>query len=118
MDEFIGKYLSDGTVRYTGGGYPLAVFGGEDGIVYIACVEGLYRHALGGSTMEQIIDGALSTFGDDGSIYAAKALEGQEYSLILPAGWCAIILMNRFVPCRKRRYESILWKRTAASDRR
>ncbi len=87
MDEFIGKYLSDGTVRYTGGGYPLAVFGGEDGIVYIACVEGLYRHALGGSAMEQIIDGALSTFGDDGSIYAAKALEGQEFLVQFnPAG--------------------------------
>ncbi len=79
MDDFVSKYLSDGTVRYTGGGYPLIVFGGEDGIVYIACVEGLYRHALGGSAMEQIIDGALSTFGDNSSIYTAEVLEGQEF---------------------------------------
>ena len=78
-DDFIKRLLSDKTVRYTGGGYPLVVFGGEDNIVYIACVEGLYRHALGGSTMEQIIDGALSTFGDSRSIYMAKALNKQEF---------------------------------------
>ena len=78
-DDFIKRLLSDKTVRYTGGGYPLVVFGGEDNIVYIACVEGLYRHALGGSTMEQIIDGALSTFGDSRSIYMAKALDKQEF---------------------------------------
>lgn len=79
MDGFIKNVLADGTVRYTGGGYPLIVFGGDDSIVYIACVNGLYRHALGGSTVEQIIDGALSTFGDDGSIYKAMELEGQEF---------------------------------------
>ena len=78
-DDFIKRLLSDGTVRYTGGGYPLAVFGGEDNIIYIACVEGLYRHVLGGSAMEQIIDGALSTFGDNGSIYAARTLDEQEF---------------------------------------
>lgn len=78
-DDFVKNMLTDGTVRYTGGGYPLAVFGGEDNIIYIACVEGLYRHALGGSAMEQIIDGALSTLGDNCSIYAAQVLDEQEF---------------------------------------
>lgn len=80
VDAFIRQVLSDGTVSYTGGGYPLAVTGGEDDLVYIACEDGLYRHVLGGSVMEQIIDGALSTFGDSTSyIYSVKALENQEF---------------------------------------
>lgn len=43
------------------GGYLL---GAEEGIVYLACREGLFRHVLGGSAMEQLIEGSFSTFGD------------------------------------------------------
>ncbi len=74
-DQFIKNMLIKGTTHYTGGGYPLAVFGGEEGVIYIACVDGLYRHALGGSAMEQVIDGALSTFGDGTAIYYGRKLE-------------------------------------------
>ena len=63
-DQFIKNVLAGRSTSYTGGGYPLTVFGGGDGVFYIACVNGLYRHAMGGSTVEQVIDGALSTFGD------------------------------------------------------
>lgn len=81
IDAFIRQKLPDGTVSYTSGGYPLAVTGGEDtDTVYVACKDGLYRHALGGSVMEQVIDGALSTFGDSTSyIYNIKALDNQEF---------------------------------------
>lgn len=84
VDEFIRQALSDGSVSYTGGGYPLAVIGGEDeSTIYIACEDGLYRHALGGSVMEQVIDGALSTFGDASScIYSLKALENREFLVL------------------------------------
>lgn len=68
-DQFIKNTLAGGSTAYTGGGYPLTVFGGGEGVFYIACVNGLYRHVLGGSTVEQVIDGALSTFGDGNSIY-------------------------------------------------
>lgn len=43
------------------GGYLL---GAQEGIVYLACSEGLFRHVLGGSAMEQLIEGNFSTFGD------------------------------------------------------
>jgi len=84
MDAFIRQALSDGTVSYTGGGYPLIVFGGEDpGTIYIGCKDGLYRHALSGSVMEQVVDGALSTFGDAStSIYGGKILEDQEFLVL------------------------------------
>lgn len=80
-DEFIRRELPDGTVSYTGGGYPLAVFGsGEEDTIYIVCGRGMYRHALGGSVMEQIIDGALTTFGDStATLYHVEALENQEF---------------------------------------
>lgn len=73
-DRFIRNVLAEGSVSYTGGGYPLIVFGGADEAIYMACVDGLYRHAPGGSTVEQVIDGALSTFGDYSAMYFGKEL--------------------------------------------
>lgn len=65
VDACIRRVLADGTVSWTSGGYPLAVTGsGEENVIYLACREGMYRHVLGGSVMEQVIDGALSTLGD------------------------------------------------------
>lgn len=100
VDEFLQKELESGSVAYTGGGYPLVVFGGEDGIVYVACQDGVYRHALGGSVMEQIIDGALSSFGDAGSvIYQMKELPGEEYlALFEPSVGLARYTFDETVP--------------------
>lgn len=100
-DTFIRQRLADGTVSYTGGGYPLAVFGGEDeDTIYIACRDGLYRHALGGSMMEQVIDGRLSTFGDASScIYDVRALEDQEFlALFNPSAGLAHYTFDESIP--------------------
>lgn len=77
-DQFITNALAGRSTSYTGGGHPLAVFGGGDEVIYIACANGLYRHALGGSTVEQVIDGALSTFGDGDSIYFGCEMYGSD----------------------------------------
>ena len=81
VDACIRRVLADGTVSWTSGGYPLAVTGsGEENVIYLACREGMYRHVLGGSVMEQVIDGALSTLGDSPtSIYRMKVLADQEF---------------------------------------
>ncbi len=79
-DEFVRQTLADGSNSYTGGGYPLIVFGGGEDTVYLACEDGLYRHALGGSVVEQVIDGALSTFGDSTStIYQVIPVSNGEF---------------------------------------
>lgn len=80
-DAWIRQALPDGTVSWTGGGYPVAVAGnGEEDVIYLASEDGVYRHVLGGSMMEQVIDGALSTFGDASSkIYRIRVLENQEF---------------------------------------
>lgn len=82
LDDFLKKALGEKerTVAYTGGGYPIVTFGGEDGSIYLACGDGVYRHAPGGNVIEQVIDGALSSFGDAGNaIYNMKELPGQEF---------------------------------------
>lgn len=83
VDAYIRQTLEDGTVSYTGGGFPLAVAGSqEEDVVYLAGRDGMYRHVLGGSVMEQVIDGALCTLGDAyASIYRVKALPGQEFQI-------------------------------------
>lgn len=43
--------------------FALYFFPDED-VIYVAGEKGLYRHAMGGSAMEQVIDGSLSSFGN------------------------------------------------------
>ena len=62
------------------GGYLL---GAGEGIVYLACREGLFRHVLGGSAMEQIIEGDYSTFGDPATgICSLLLLENGDFLLM------------------------------------
>lgn len=96
-DQFIKNMLPDGVVSYTGGGYPLVVFGGENGVIYIACVNGLYRHVLNGSTVEQVIDGALSTFGDGNAVYFGMEQENNEF-LIHFSGMLARYHFDESIP--------------------
>lgn len=41
--------------------YQMYFFTGEEGVLYVAGKKGLHRHVIGGSVMEQIIDGSLCT---------------------------------------------------------
>lgn len=52
--------------RYTPEGNlsPLQIGEGDsEKTIYVACRSGLYRHVIGGSVMEQLIDGSLNTLG-------------------------------------------------------
>ncbi len=44
--------------------YDLYIFSGEDHVIYLAGDQGLYRHVIGGSAVEQLIDGNLSRLGN------------------------------------------------------
>lgn len=55
-------------------------FFGEENVVYIAGSKGLYRHIIGGSSMEQIIAGNLSAFGDPShGVVTVQMIENQEF---------------------------------------
>lgn len=59
LDSFIQENYKD--MEWTGGGFTAYSFLGNDGTVYVAGNTGLYRHVIGGSVMEQVIDGSLSS---------------------------------------------------------
>lgn len=60
--------------------YEMYFFFGEEGIIYLAGEKGLYRHVIGGSAMEQLIDGKLCSLGNPAySIQSMIALENNEF---------------------------------------
>ena len=66
-DDVLADFVHDNfKYRSFNGGrfYDLFFFGGEDDVLYLASENGLYRHVLGGTAMEQVIDGNLTTFGN------------------------------------------------------
>lgn len=56
-ENYLGEYYADES-------FTVYVVPGEEEVVYIAGKGGVYRHVIGGSAMEQIIDGSLSSFGN------------------------------------------------------
>lgn len=85
LDEFCREnlYGSLGNNSDCVGAY---LFTQEDGILYVACRQGVYRHVLGGNAMEQIIEGSFSSFGDPTlGICDVALLESGEF-LLLPTG--------------------------------
>lgn len=63
LSDFVQENYGD---RNFGGGswYTMYFFPGEEDVLYLAGKKGLHRHIIGGSAMEQVVDGGLSTFGN------------------------------------------------------
>ncbi|MDE7130680.1 MAG: extracellular solute-binding protein [Lachnospiraceae bacterium] len=61
LNEFVSKNYA---VRRSEEGYGMYFFLEEQGVIYLAGQDGLHRHVIGGSAMEQVIDGKLTTFND------------------------------------------------------
>ena len=60
--------------------YNYYAFFGEENVVYIAGEKGLYRHLIGGSSMEQVIDGNTSSFGDPShGVICARMIKNNEF---------------------------------------
>lgn len=69
------------------GTYDFYFFTGEDGVLYMAGKKGLHRHVIGGSAIEQVIDGSLSSLSNpaDGLI-GMIALENNEFLTLFSGG--------------------------------
>ncbi len=82
LDDFCREYLS-GRLGGNSDCVGAYLFGADEGICYLACREGLYRHVLGGNVMEQLIEGSLSSFGDPSiGICGVALLESGEFLLL------------------------------------
>lgn len=75
LDNFIEETYSD--MSWTGSGYTTYPFLGGDNTVYTAGEKGLYRHVIGGSVVEQVIDGGLSALGTPSHIVMAMMANDQ-----------------------------------------
>lgn len=61
LETFMKENYLDSSY-YVNETYTVYMEPGEEGVLYIAGKEGLFRHVIGGSAIEQVIDGALSSF--------------------------------------------------------
>lgn len=87
VDEEIGDNMGGNADTYS----VVAFEGEQEDVIYLAINKGLYRHAVGGNAMEQVIDGSLSSLGDP-----QKGLKG---IVCLPESKF-LILYNEMKLCR------------------
>ncbi len=61
----------------------VAIEGEQEDVIYFACSLGVYRYVMGGTVVEQIIDGTVSSFGDPSmSLYDMVALPDNEFAVL------------------------------------
>lgn len=74
-------------------------FEGEDGALYIAGNKGLHRHVIGGSAIEQVIDGSLSSFSNPANlIMGMTPLPDKEFLVLFTGGKVVRYTYNPDVP--------------------
>ncbi|MDE6600693.1 MAG: extracellular solute-binding protein [Lachnospiraceae bacterium] len=72
---------------------------GEDGVLYIAGKGGMYRHVIGGSVMEQIIDGALTSFSNPSmNMLGITAYGENEFAVLFSGGKVVLYKYDPDVP--------------------
>lgn len=79
LSDFVKENYGNRT--FNGGSfYDLYFFAGEDDVLYLAGKQGVHRHVIGGSAMEQIIDANLSSFGDPScKLFGMAAMDNNEF---------------------------------------
>ena len=84
---------------YANDSYSVYMLPGEDGVMYLAGTGGLYRHAIGGSVMEQIIDGALTSFSNPSMNMIGVTTYGEnEFAVLFSGGKAALYKYDPNVP--------------------
>ena len=100
LDDFVKENFSDRSSS-SGRSYDLFLFFGGDDVIYLAGQQGVYRHVLGGSAMEQVIDGSLNVLGNPAySIMDMLAVEDDEFLVLFTPGKVARFAYDPDVPAR------------------
>lgn len=85
LDNFTGENYNG--LSWTGGGFTAYPFLGDGNTIYVAGDKGLYRHVIGGSTIEQVMDGSLSLLGAPShSILAMTVNDRNEFLTVYSDG--------------------------------
>lgn len=86
LNDFVKDYYNGGNQFNNDDGFDMYFFAGEENVLYLAGEKGLHRHVLGGSAMEQIIDGSLCMFGNPSEVLQGMAMVENNEFLALFAG--------------------------------
>ncbi|MFT3983073.1 MAG: extracellular solute-binding protein [Lachnospiraceae bacterium] len=101
-DEVLNKFVLENYPDREFNGdswYDLYFFSGEEGVLYLAGKEGLHRHVLEGSAIEQVVDGALSSFSNPANgLLGMTALENNEFLALFSGGRLVRYTYNPDIP--------------------
>lgn len=85
LDSFLQEKAAAGgnLLRYGEGSYNVYLCSNTDGMLYLACDEGIYAHRTGGGTIEKIADGTLCMLGDPSrSLYGMLASDDDTFLVL------------------------------------
>lgn len=98
LEDFV-KENYDSRNGLSGNWYDMFFFLDQDGVLYIAGEKGVYRHVVGGSAVEQIIDGNLSIFSNPSyAIEGMVALENNEFLALFSGGKLVHFVYDTDIP--------------------
>lgn len=83
LQDFMTENLGSAGAKAEWGYDVIATPGEGEDIVYLAFRGGLYRHVIGGTVMEQIIDGGVTAFGDPSAeLFAMEMLPDNAFIVL------------------------------------
>ena len=86
LEDFMSENYEKGN-NFGSDWYELYPFIGEENVIYIAGQKGLHRHVIGGSAVEEVIDGNLCTFSNPAyGIGSVIMLPDDEFMAIFSSG--------------------------------
>lgn len=98
LEDFIAEQIDD--IGGNADAYSIVMEPGEqEDAVYFACSGGLYRHVIGGTAVEQILEGSLSYLGDPQMQIAGMAvLPDHEFAVLYTNGKMYRYVYNPDIP--------------------
>lgn len=97
LDDFMEENYKD--EYYADDSYSVYIMPGEDDVLYLAGKGGMYRHVIGGSVMELIIDGALTSFSNPSmNMIGVTAYGENEFAALFSGGMVALYKYDASVP--------------------
>ena len=100
LEEFVKENFQDRN-GYAGKSHDLFLISGGDDAIYLAGQPGVYRHVLGGSVMEQVIDGSLNILGNPAcKIMDMMVAENDEFLVVLTGEKMTRFVYDPSVPSR------------------
>ena len=89
-DEVLAEFIRENYIdrSFNGNSWcDLFFFPGEENVLYLAGEKGLHRHVIGGSAMEQVIDGSLCTFNNPAyGLLGMIMMENNEFMTLFNQG--------------------------------